>query len=128
MPATPKPRHALKLTRGAVQAISEIAAIPGLLTDINISCRVNEFTDYIAPDLGPQPKLKKDATQWDAEAYVEAVKKWRLVELDPIEISEKIRDALKELMTAAQKAGKLSAERHTSLVMRALGLAPAMGE
>jgi len=107
-------KHSIKLTNGAAHLLSNLCSAPGMLTDPAQLFRVGEFAENHLTELAPEPK---DVTQAEAKA-------WNRFVQPPVEISERVRDALKELVRVAISKGAIGGHPSVMALMRELGLAP----
>ena len=104
----------ITLTTGAAHLLSQIAAVPGLLTDAATLYRVGEFSETHLADL-PTPPDKAEPAQVNA---------WADAPLDPIEVSVSTHSALKTAVNTAIEKGMLPASKPACCLIRELDLAP----
>lgn len=115
----------LNLPLGAAARLAQLCSTTGLLHDQAKLYRIGEFNENYLSDLKPSP-VRPDAkasteqwAEWDGQS-----KRWVREQLPPIEVKERTRDALRELVTSAIDKGQMSGSLSDTLLMRALGLSP----
>lgn len=108
-------KHSLILTYASAHLLANLITTPGLLTDIPNISRCGEFNETALSDL-PSP-LAKDAPEAEQKAWVKT-------ELAAIEITERTRESLKALITAAIGKGMLGGHTTVLQLIRQLGLTP----
>jgi hypothetical protein len=102
----------LTLTTASARILAAICATPGLVTDPVKLFRVGSFAEQHLSDLTPEPKGGDES----------ALTAWATASLAPIQTTAKVRDTLRELVTAAIGKGMVGGHRDVLALMRVFGL------
>lgn len=105
----------LCLTLGAAHLLSQLAAVPGLITDATALYRVGEFNESHLSDLPAPPQ--KDATPAEVDAWAKHL-------MEPVEISVATHGALKSALKTSIEKGMLPASKPARHLISELDLAP----
>lgn len=108
-----QPIHTIKLTNAAASELATLVTGRGLITDEKHLLRVSKFARKYLRNLPQPPTDPKDSADW-AETEFAAV-----------EVKEKTRDSLKELVKAAAGKGALCCNFGAGDLLEILGLAEA---
>jgi hypothetical protein len=114
--------HTFNLTNGAAERLAQLICANGLLTDPAQLSRCNRFWQKHLLDIPEEPTPPAGRDPAAIKAHNIAFKAWSRTELPISEVSEKTRDALKALVTAAAAKGALSGGAEDGVLLAAVGL------
>ena len=115
----------ITLTRGAAARLAQFISTAGLLTDQAKLFRIGEFNENYLADMEPAPAQPgADGKPADFVAWQKASISWARDCLPPIDIKERVKDALKDLVQAAANRNLLSGSISDVALLRSLGLSP----